>query len=58
MGLIRRPCNRTDMHDEHTWERSMPLAVWWCPGVWRDHDSLCCTECDTHVIPHRGCILR
>lgn len=22
------------------------------------HDAKCCTRCDTHVMPHNGCILR
>lgn len=54
--MLERHCRRLGWHEAHIHETRG--GQFRCPGIAHDHEALCCTLHQHHVMPHRGCILR
>ena len=56
VAIEDRACTGVGVHDVHLYESG---GAWHrCRGVACDHEHLCCSRHDVHVLPHRGCPLR
>jgi hypothetical protein len=55
--IVDRWCRNGATHDPHIYVSGVTRHCR-CQGVDCDHDNRCCSFHNTHVMPHRECLLR